>query len=102
MRNGGITPRQYAVMEVVHHSQGMALTQISRATGIDESTVHEINKRLINKGLLERQKSRAFQYRLTDKGSRAIEEAHSAIVRADKKLLESFTSSDRIVFEKCL
>ena len=49
---GDLTPRQYAVLLTVSLNEGLSQTNLVEKTGIDRSTLADIVRRMLKKGLL--------------------------------------------------
>ncbi|MEQ1711924.1 MAG: MarR family transcriptional regulator, partial [Hyphomicrobium sp.] len=49
-----LTPRQYAVLITVAQNEGLSQTNLVDKTGIDRSTLADIVRRMLKKGLLQR------------------------------------------------
>src|SRR5579871_6243727 len=68
----GITQRQFAVLAAADEREGATQADLVRITGIDRSTLADMARRMIGKGLLERERSnvdaRANAVRLTEEG----------------------------------
>ena len=64
-----VTPRQVAVLGIVATNEGVSQTGIVEASGIDRSTLADIVRRLVKRGLLARRRSkqdtRAYNVTLT-------------------------------------
>ena len=58
MGRSDLTPRQYAVLVVLAAHENSSQTDIVNATGIDRSTLADIVKRLVDRGLLARRRSK--------------------------------------------
>lgn len=88
-----LTPRQYAVLAVLEGLQAASQTDIVEATGIDRSTLADIVKRLVKRGLVSRRRSRvdarAYVVKLTPEGTATLDEVAPATKRVDDKLLEA-------------
>jgi DNA-binding MarR family transcriptional regulator len=73
---GAITQRQHAVLAAVADHEGAAQADLVTATGVDRSTLADMVSRMIDKGLLARERStldaRANAVRLTDAGRTAL------------------------------
>jgi MarR family transcriptional regulator, temperature-dependent positive regulator of motility len=86
-----LTPRQYAVLLTVSHDQGLSQTQIVERTGIDRSTMADLIRRMLKKGVIQRRRSRddsrAYAVRLTAAGTRVLAEAGPVSQRVDDKIL---------------
>ena len=71
-----LTPRQIAVLGIVATNEGVSQTGIVAASGIDRSTMADIVRRLVKRGLLARRRSkqdtRAYNVTLTAEGRRLL------------------------------
>jgi DNA-binding MarR family transcriptional regulator len=74
---GDLTPRQFAVLVSVSQDEGLSQTSLVRKTGIDRSTLADIVRRMLRKGLLQRQRTkddaRAYSVKLTEEGWKALQ-----------------------------
>lgn len=102
MAKGGLTMRQFTVLVTVAQEEGLRQTDLVDLTGIDRSTLADIVQRLVDRGLLERARTkhdgRAYAVRLTEAGKQALVAAEPAIARAEAKLLEALTTEGRATF----
>ncbi|MEO0799531.1 MAG: MarR family winged helix-turn-helix transcriptional regulator [Pseudomonadota bacterium] len=91
MTTGDLTPRQYAVLVTVSQHEGLSQTNLVERTGIDRSTLADIIRRMLKKGLLQRRRTkedaRAYAVKLTDEGRRVLENATPLADRVDQKVL---------------
>src|SRR5471030_643694 len=96
---GGVTQRQFAVMAAAEEREGATQADLVRITGIDRSTLADMARRMIGKGLLERERSnvdaRANAVRLTDAGREVLTEARPKMAGADAKLLKLISGHGR-------
>ena len=96
---GGITQRQFAVLAAADDREGPTQADLVRITGIDRSTLADMARRMIAKGLLERERSnvdaRANAVRLTDAGREALAEARPKMAVADARLLKLISGGGR-------
>jgi DNA-binding MarR family transcriptional regulator len=87
-----LTPRQFAVLAALEVLESASQTQIVDATGIDRSTLADIVKRLVKRGLLNRRRSRsdarAYVVRLTPEGRSVLLATKPAAQRVEERLLE--------------
>ena len=87
-----LTQRQFAVLAAADAREGATQADLVRVTGIDRSTLADMAKRMIEKGLLERERSsldaRANAVRLTDAGRQALSAAQPLMAAADTRLLK--------------
>ena len=94
--SGGLTQRQFAVLEAVSQKSGLTQTDLVRATGIDRST---LVSRMTAKGLLDREQStidaRAKAVRLAPAGLAALEAARPQVEAADKRILALLPKAKR-------
>lgn len=91
MGGGDLTPRQYAVLLTVSLNEGLSQTHLVDKTGIDRSTLADIVRRMLKKGLLQRRRTkedaRAYAVKLTDEGWRALQAADPVAKRVDERIL---------------
>ncbi|HXA40867.1 MAG TPA: MarR family transcriptional regulator [Phenylobacterium sp.] len=95
----GITQRQFAVLAAADEREGATQADLVRITGIDRSTLADMARRMIGKGLLERERSnvdaRANAVRLTEAGREALTEARPKMASADARLLKLISGGGR-------
>ena len=95
----GITQRQFALLAAAEEREGATQADLVRITGIDRSTLADMARRMIGKGLLERQRSnvdaRANAVRLTDTGREVLADARPKMAGADAKLLKLISGHGR-------
>jgi DNA-binding MarR family transcriptional regulator len=96
---GAITQRQYAVLAAAEDREGATQADLVRITGIDRSTLADMARRMIGKGLLERERSnvdaRANAVRLTEAGREALAEARPKMAIADARVLKLISGHGR-------
>lgn len=99
MGEGELTPRQYAVLLTVSQNEGLSQTQLVEKTGIDRSTLADIVRRMLKKGLLSRRRTkedaRAYAVKLTDEGWRTLKSADPVAKRVDDRILAALPSQQR-------
>jgi DNA-binding MarR family transcriptional regulator len=99
---GSMTPRQYAVLKAVEASSEPSQTTLVEMTGIDRSTVADIVRRLVERGLVQRRRTRRdarmYALRLTAKGHSALRSAEPAAQTTDEKLLAALAPAERRAF----
>ena len=97
-----LTPRQYAVLVSVAEHEGLSQTGLVDRTGIDRSTLADIIRRMLRKGLLQRKRTkedaRAYSVRLTDEGRHLLETAAPGAARSEERLLSALPSDQRDSF----
>jgi DNA-binding MarR family transcriptional regulator len=99
MAGGDLTPRQYAVLVTVAQNEGLSQTDLVERTGIDRSTLADIVRRMLKKGLLQRRRTRedarAYAVKLTDEGWRVLKTAEPLAKKVDEKLLAVLPGQQR-------
>ena len=106
MRRIKLTPRQYAVLVSVAENEGLSQTGLVERTGIDRSTLADIIRRMLRKGLLQRKRTkedaRAYSVRLTEEGRQLLDDAAPGAARSEARLLAALPSDQRSAFISAL
>ena len=101
-----LTKQQFTVLAALENNEGVSQTALVEMTGIDRSTLAEMVRRMLERGLLSRERTetdaRANAVAITGNGRKGLRAARSASDRAERLLLESLSPSDRSKFVKCL
>ena len=96
---GDLTPRQYAVLVAVSQNEGVSQTHLVEKTGVDRSTLADIVRRMLKKGLLQRRRTkddaRAYDVKLTDEGWRVLKAADPLAKRVDDRILAALPGQQR-------
>ena len=96
---GDLTPRQFAVLVTVSQNEGLSQTHLVERTGIDRSTLADIVRRMLKKGLLQRRRTRedarAYAVKLTEEGSRILKSVDPVSRRVDERILSSLSAGQR-------
>jgi len=104
--SASLTQRQFTVLSAAAAADGLTQNDLVRATGIDRSTLADLVARMLNKGLLLRERSandaRANTVRLSDAGREALGEGAGAAADADERLLSLLSPKKRETFLKTL
>jgi DNA-binding MarR family transcriptional regulator len=99
MSTGDLTPRQYAVLVTVAHHEGLSQTNLVDRTGIDRSTLADIIRRMLKKGLIQRRRTkedaRAYAVRLSEEGWKTLKSAEPLAKRIDDKIMAALPGSNR-------
>ncbi|MEQ1924336.1 MAG: MarR family transcriptional regulator [Pyrinomonadaceae bacterium] len=99
MGGGDLTPRQYAVLVTVSQNEGLSQTDLVDKTGVDRSTLADIVRRMLKKGLLQRRRTRedarAYAVKLTEEGWRALKTAEPVARRVDDRVLSVLQGQQR-------
>jgi DNA-binding MarR family transcriptional regulator len=101
-----LTKQQYTVLVAVEQNEGVSQTDLVALTGIDRSTLAEMIRRMIEKGLLSRERTesdqRANAVRLAAGGRKALRGARTASDRVERALLSALPAGDRAKFSRML
>jgi DNA-binding MarR family transcriptional regulator len=102
MGDAGLTPRQFAVLLTVGQNEGVSQTDLVERTGVDRSTLADIVRRMLKKGLLQRRRTksdaRAYAVKLTDEGWRVLRSTEPMVRRVDDRILAMLPSKQRDQF----
>ncbi len=101
-----LTPRQFAVLRAVTQTEEPSQTDLVEMTGIDRSTLADIVRRLVDRGLLQRKRTRRdarmYAVRLTPNGQSLLRSAEPAAKKTDDRLLSALSVQERDAFLKAL
>jgi DNA-binding MarR family transcriptional regulator len=96
---GDLTPRQYAVLVAVSLNEGVSQTLLVEKTGVDRSTLADIVRRMLKKGLLQRRRTkedaRVYSVKLTDEGWKVLKAADPLARRVDDRILGVLPGTQR-------
>lgn len=102
----GLTHRQFTVLLAVDTHEGKSQTELVKITGIDRSTLADLVARLMAQGYLQRRRTkedaRTNAIRLTPIGKKMLKTAQGGAEDIDKKMLASFSATDRRTLVDCL
>jgi DNA-binding MarR family transcriptional regulator len=94
-----LTKQQLTVLSALEHHDGVSQTALVEMTGIDRSTLAEMVRRMLERGLLSRERTeedaRANAVAITQTGRKALRSARTALERAERLLLEPVPAGDR-------
>ncbi|MGH1418612.1 MAG: MarR family winged helix-turn-helix transcriptional regulator [Hyphomicrobiaceae bacterium] len=100
--DGDVTPRQYEVLKAIDQSDEPSQTQLVAKTGIDRSTLADIVRRLVQRGLVQRQRTRrdarTYAVRLSDQGVVALNNTKPSVDATNTAILAAVPDADREVF----
>ena len=101
-----LTPRQYTVLTCAASLDGASQTDLVERTGIDRSTLADIVRRLVERGLLHRQRTRKdarmYAVHVTDPGRSVIQRATPVTEESEQRLLDAVDPADRAAFLRSL
>jgi|SRR5579871_6076098 len=94
-----LTKQQFTLLAALEHNEGVSQTALVDITGIDRSTLAEMVRRMLDKGLLSRERTeedqRANAVAISPSGRKALRIARTASDRAEKKMLETLPPMER-------
>ena len=101
-----LTPRQFTVLKCVAAAEGASQTYLVEATGIDRSTLADIVRRLVERGLLARERTRqdarTYAVRVTTAGAEILGRTTPVTEASERKLLNAVAPEDREAFMRSL
>jgi DNA-binding MarR family transcriptional regulator len=101
-----LTKQQYLVLCALEQHDGVSQTALVETTGIDRSTLAEMVSRMLERGLISRERTatdaRANAVAITAQGRRGLRSARLAADRAEKALLDTLPAAERTRFMKSL
>lgn len=101
-----LTPRQFAVLTAAQNRKAPSQAALVGDTGIDRSTLADIVGRLVDKGLIERHRTkkdaRAYAIHVTEKGQAAIADLAPRLAKIERDVLSALPAEDRDDFLKNL
>lgn len=104
--NVQLTPRQYTVLNCAADIDGASQTDLVEKTGIDRSTLADIVRRLVERGLLERERTRRdarmYAVRVTEAGRDVLARVRPATQESECRLLAAIAPGDREAFLRSL
>ena len=101
-----LTKQQFTVLAALEHNEGVSQTALVDITGIDRSTLAEMVRHMLDKGLVSRERTeedqRANAVAISPPGRKALRSARTASERAEKALLEALPLAERPRFVRSL
>ena len=101
-----LTPRQFTVLSSAATVEGASQTDLVESTGIDRSTLADIVRRLVERGLLERERTRRdarmYAVQVTAAGKELLARARPATQESECRLLAAVDAADREAFLRSL
>lgn len=102
----GPNPRQFAFLVNVFLSPGLSQTALVEASAIDRSTLMEVLRRMIDKGMIRKTRTKEDQpanaLYITDAGIHLLENAVESTERAQQRILAPLPATERAAAMKIL
>jgi MarR family transcriptional regulator, temperature-dependent positive regulator of motility len=99
---GMLTPRQFAILLAIENNEGISQTGLVEVTGIDRSTLADIMRRMIEKGLVQRRRTnadaRTYAVRLTRRGSSTLRKMRPYAEEVDRQIVHALPEEYRDMF----
>jgi DNA-binding MarR family transcriptional regulator len=87
-----LTPRQLIVLEAISAMPGASQARLCAATGIDRSTLAEIMRRMVERRIVARRRSRqdarTYAIELTDAGHSMLRQACPVATKVEQRITE--------------
>jgi DNA-binding MarR family transcriptional regulator len=94
-----LTKQQFTLLAALEHNDGASQTVLVEITGIDRSTLAEMVRRMLDKGLLSRERTeedqRANSVVISPSGRKALRIARTASERAERAMMEPLPPAER-------
>ncbi|HEY8696032.1 MAG TPA: MarR family transcriptional regulator [Rhizomicrobium sp.] len=94
-----LTKQQLTVLCALEHNDGVSQTDLVEMTDIDRSTLAEMARRMLERGLISRKRTeedmRANAVAITPAGRKALRSARTAAERAEKRMLDALPAAER-------
>ncbi|CFX07477.1 Transcriptional regulator, MarR family [Candidatus Filomicrobium marinum] len=94
-----LTPRQYALLVAIAQNEGLSQTDLVQRTGIDRSTLADVIRRMLKKGLVQRRRTRedarAYAVKLTELGRRSLQACEPLARRVDQRILTALPNQEQ-------
>jgi len=104
--NGLLTPRQFAILDAIKDNPGISQTGLVSITGIDRSTLADIVRRLLERDMVQRERTekdaRAYSVKLTRKGAGTVKKMQPHAESVDKEILAALPKDQRALFVQML
>lgn len=104
--NTQLTPRQFAILDTIKDNPGISQTGLVTLTGIDRSTLADIVRRLLERDLVQRERTekdaRAYSVKLTRKGTGILKKMQPHAENVDKEILSALPKEHRVLFVELL
>jgi DNA-binding MarR family transcriptional regulator len=97
-----ITPVQYGLLTILSANAECDQITIANRLGIDRTNVADVLRRLVGAGLVSRERSkvdrRSMIAMITPEGEKLLQRMHPAMVRAQERILQTLTPTERSTF----
>lgn len=105
-RMGELTPGRFSLLTLLKHNPGINQTDLSRAVGLDKSTLTPALDQLERNGLILRQRTatdrRTYALSLSEKGKTLLDDLNAKVLQHEQNIVASLSSSERATLLRLL
>ncbi|HEX6960088.1 MAG TPA: MarR family transcriptional regulator [Ferrovibrio sp.] len=105
-RMGELTPGRFSLLTLLRHNPGINQTDLSRAVGLDKSTLTPALDQLERKGLIVRERTaadrRTYALRLSERGEALLDSLDDKVRRHEQNIVAGLSSAERAALLKSL
>lgn len=98
-RMGELTPGRFSLLTLLKYNPGINQTDLSRAVGLDKSTLTPALDQLERKGLILRQRTaadrRTYSLSLSDKGLALLDDLADKVAEHERNIVAALTPAER-------
>lgn len=105
-RMGELTPGRFSLLMLLKHNPGINQTDLSRAVGLDKSTLTPALDQLERKGLILRERTaadrRTYALSLSEKGEALLADLITKVERHEENIVAALSTSERATLLRLL
>lgn len=105
-RMGELTPGRFSLLTLLKHNPGINQTDLSRAVGLDKSTLTPALDQLERNGLILRQRTasdrRTYALSLSEKGEALLEDLNEKVLQHERNIVAALSPSERATLLRLL
>lgn len=105
-RMGELTPGRFSLLMLLKHNPGINQTDLSRAVGLDKSTLTPALDQLERKGLIRRERTaadrRTYALSLSEKGEALLDDLIVKVRRHEENIVASLSTTERATLLRLL
>lgn len=105
-RMGELTPGRFSLLTLLQHNPGINQTDLSRAVGLDKSTLTPALDQLERKGLILRERTaadrRTYALRLSERGEALLDSLDDKVRQHEQNIVAALSSAERAALLKIL
>lgn len=105
-RMGELTPGRFSLLTLLRHNPGINQTDLSRAVGLDKSTLTPALDQLERKGLIVRERTvadrRTYALRLSERGEALLDGLDSKVRQHEQNIVSALNPSERTALLRLL